>query len=97
MVTAPAYTRRKPAVINLTPHPAILRDEHGAVLEAIPPSGKTARTAETAEPIGVLEIGAADVPWERKTYGAPDLLVPGQQTRDENGTVNGCRTLASLA
>jgi hypothetical protein len=26
-----------------------------------------------------------------------DLLVPGAQTRDENGTVNGCLTLASLS
>jgi hypothetical protein len=49
--------RRKPAVVNLTPHPLIIRGEDGTVLQAIPPSGKVARITETAEHLGVLEIG----------------------------------------
>jgi len=114
-------------VINLTPHPIILRDGDGREMGRLEPSGQSARLTETSCPAGHIQAGTVTVPLETKSYGgveglppAPDgttfyvvplltalaaraagrdisdLLVPGKQTRDANGTVNGCTTLARL-
>lgn len=115
-------------IINLTPHPVHIRDEHGTIITTLPVSGRAARLEETSEPDGTVQCDGHDVPVELKAYGgieglpaAPDgitlyvvplltalaakaagrdvsdLLVPGVQTRDASGTVNGCRSLGRLA
>lgn len=115
-------------IVNLTPHPVVVRDEEGNPLVTIPSSGRMARVQETNSPAGELVVDGITVPLLEKrfsgiveglplspeegtTYVVPlltavaakaagrstrDLLVPGVPTRGENGTVNGCRSLARL-
>lgn len=119
----------KSNVINLTPHPVIVRDEAGNALVTVPVSGQMARVKETNTPAGTIEFDGVAVellekqfssqveglpaqPQEGTMYIVPlltavaaqaagrsteDLLVPGFPTRGENGTVNGCRSLARLS
>lgn len=78
-------------LVNLTPHPVVLRPEGGGSV-TIAPSGAVCRAREEREFVGHVSIAGVGVPVYRIAYGAPEGL-----PAPEPGTIYVVSALAAQA